>query len=141
MEQRRARTIGAFRTSGLNPRPTPRDPWDMPQATTVSLGTPSTTRRAQARADAATGVHLGAPPRVPVGTPTTEVWLEAMRVRVPTAWAIAMTSARGRSQLLLREPDRGPVHVVVIDADGELRELMGIPEDIVADLITKHFRA
>lgn len=141
MKQRRARKIGAFRLSGHNPRPTPLDPWDMPQGHTVQLGTPTTTRRAEARANAAVGVHLSDPPRVPVGTPTTEVWLEAMRVKVPTTWAVSMTSARGRSQLIIREPDRGPVHVLVIDADGNLRELKGIPEDILADLIAKHFRA
>lgn len=137
-KSKHARSIGAFRSSGLNPRPVPRDPWDAPQGHTVALGSPRDSQRARERADAATGVHLADPPRVPADSAVVAVHLEGKRVRVPADWGVALSSAKGRAALHLLEPG-GVLHVLVIDADGQLRELAGMSGDLVSDLRRQHF--
>ena len=104
----------------------------------VSLGGPRTSRSAQARADAAEGVTLIDPPRMPTGTPLVGVRMDGVEARVPLGWGIALSSARGRDALYLREPS-GILHVLVVNADGEVRELAGVPADLVADLLAQHF--
>jgi hypothetical protein len=73
-----------------------------------------------------------------MGAAVVAVHLDGQRVRVPADWGIALSSARRRDALYLREPS-GALHVLVIDADGQLRELAGLPADLVADLVAKHF--
>lgn len=147
MKTPRARVIHAYRSSGLNPsgysRPPappqqPADPWGDLDGHAVSLGRTRGAERVQARVNAAPGVLLGDPPRVPAGDAVIAVHLDGVRVRVPTNWGIALSSARGRNALHLREPD-GALHVLVLDRDGELRELHGLPDDLVRDLVAQHF--
>ncbi|KAA9131162.1 hypothetical protein [Microbacterium caowuchunii] len=134
-----AREIGAFRTSDHNPQPQHAAASGSVEGTNVSLGTPSASQRAQARVNAAQGVKLGEPPRVLKGTAVVAVHLEGKRVRVPADWAVAFSSARRRDALLLREPC-GTLHVVVVsDTDGLLHSLDGLPEDLVRDLVRRHF--
>jgi hypothetical protein len=88
--------------------------------------------------DAAPGVTLGDPPRVPAESAVVAVFLEGHRVRVPLDWGLSLSSTRGRDALYLREPN-GTLHVLVINVDGRLRELCGLPDDLVRDLMAKHF--
>jgi hypothetical protein len=88
--------------------------------------------------DAAQGVTLTDPPRVLAGTPLVGVRLDGVEARVPLGWGIALSSARGRDALYVREPG-GALHVLVVNADGEVRELAGIPADLVSDLLAQHF--
>ena len=138
MKTRYAREIGPFRTSGVNPRPAPAVAPVGAEGVAVSLGGSSRSQRVQARVDAAPGVVLGDPPRVPAETAVVAVYLEGHRVGVPLDWGLSLSSARGRDALYLREPN-GTLHVLVIDADGRLRELLNLPDDLVQDLLRKHF--
>ena len=144
-----ARTIHAWRSSGTNvpgysrpptqqaPQP-PADPWD-DDGTTVSLGRSKAAERVRARVDAARGVSLGDPVRVPAEAAVVPVYLDGHRVRVPVDWAISISSRQGRDVLHLREPRGDALHVLLIDSNGVLRELHGLPDDLVRDLVALHF--
>lgn len=126
---------------GVYVAPDPWSLWDAPHGHTFHLGTPGARpakSSAQERADAATDAFLGDPPRVPKDSAVVPVYLDGHRVRVPVDWAIALGSGQGRDQLYLREPS-GVVHVLLLDRKGALRELLGIPADLIADLVAKHF--
>lgn len=126
---------------GVYAAPDPWLLWEAPYGRTAHAGTPgarAAKSSAQARADAATDAFLGDPPRVPKDSAVVPVYLDGHRVRVPVDWGIALDSGQGRDQLYLREPS-GMVHVLLIDRKGALRELHGIPADLIADLVAKHF--
>lgn len=148
MKTRHARVIHPFRTSGTNApgysrpavqqAPQQPDPCDDLDGTTVSLGGSGTAERVREQVDAARGVYLGDPPRVPAEAAVVPVYLDGHRVRVPVAWAISLSSRQGRDVLHLLEP-RGVLHVLLINSDGVLRELHGLPADLTRDLIALHF--
>lgn len=115
--------------------------WETPYGRTAHAEAPgarAAKSSAQARADAATDAFLGDPPRVPKDSAVVPVFIDGKRVRVPVDWDIALGTGQGRDQLYLREPS-GMVHVLLIDRKGALRALHGIPADIIADLVAKHF--
>ncbi len=126
---------------GVYSAPDPFDAWLASSKRSMQQSTPSrsvASQRLQARADAATGVTLGDPPRVPADSAVVPVFLGGQRVRVPVGWGIALSSSRGRDALYLHEPS-GALHVLLIDKEGQLRELHGLPADLVADLVALHF--
>ncbi|KAA9154748.1 hypothetical protein F6B41_12290 [Microbacterium lushaniae] len=67
------------------------------------------------------------------------VHLDGQSVRVPAEWEISFGSSQGRDMLYARDPGTRVLHVFVIDADGRLRELQGLPPDLIEDLVGKHF--
>jgi hypothetical protein len=78
------------------------------------------------------------PPKVPAASAVVPVFLDGKRVRVPVDWSIAIDSSHERSQLYLREPS-GELHVLLLDRQGALREMAGLPDDLVADIVAKYF--
>lgn len=142
---RAARVIHPWRTSGTNapgysrppqPAQAPQgdaDDWDEPRGHTVSLGTQNVSQRVQARVAAMTGLSYVDPPRFPKSEPTTEVFIDGSRVKVPSAWRVSISSSRGRDALYVID-STDTMHVLVIDPAGQLRELSGIPEDFARDL-------
>lgn len=126
---------------GVYAAPDPWLLWEAPRGRTAQPGTPgaqAAKSSAQARADAATGVSLVDPPKVPAASAVVPVFLDGKRVRVPVDWSIAIDTSTERSQLYLREPS-GTLHVLLLDRDGTLREMAGLPTDLVSDLVAKYF--
>lgn len=133
---RAARAIGAFRTSGLNPRPTPQPAYapESAEGDTVHLGSSRAAQRVQARVDAARGITLCDPPQVAAATPAATVHLDGVPVRVALGWSVALSS-----RALYMLDTRRDLHVLVIDSEGDVRALQGLPSDLIADLIAAHF--
>ncbi|NYF30063.1 MULTISPECIES: hypothetical protein [unclassified Microbacterium] len=126
---------------GVYAAPDPWLLWEAPRGRTAHPATPGargTKSSAQARADAATGVSLVDPPKVPATSTLVPVFIDGKRVRVPVDWDIAIDSSHERSQLYLREPG-GTLHVLLLDQQGLLREMAGLPADLVSDLVAKYF--
>ena len=145
MKSTHGRKIHPFRMSGHNPRPhrpqavqSPSDDWDEPQGHTVALGTQSASQRAQARVAAMTGLAYSDPPRVPVDAALVAVAIDGARVRLPVDWEFAITSKSNRDVLIAREPN-GMLHLLLLDGNGTLRELSGVPEDVKRDIAAWKF--
>jgi len=136
----------------------PRAPWvahpeaySAPQQTTQAAQPPNVARqppptlgrsraaqRMQARVDSATDLVWGDPPRVDPATPAAMVWFVDQPVRVALGWGIAFSSRQGRDALYLLSP-RGELFVLFVSRFGDVRQLQGLPEDIVRDVIRAYF--
>lgn len=146
MKSTHGRKIHPFRMSGHNPRPqppqagpSPSDDWDEPQGLMVSMGSQNAAQqRVRARVAAMSGLGYVDPPRVPVGTAVVGVNIDGARVRLPADWELAITSKNNRDVLLAREPN-GVLHLLLLDANGKLRELTGVPDDLMRDIAAWKF--
>lgn len=139
---RPARKIGAFRTSGVNPRP---EPPQQPAGTPVRSAPRAVPQRpadARTASEALEGLqHAAADPRPALVTPrfrsTSGPWIQlgAHQTRVPTDVAISTTRARdGRYIAVIAHLDQsdepGKVQVLVDTTEG-VRELLGLrPEQL-----------
>ena len=96
------------------------------------------TPRMQAHLSNTQGVTLGEPPRVPASTTTISVFIDGTRVRLPSDWTIAFSSSKGKDTLYVVDSEKR-LHVLTLNADGELRELHGLSADLVSDIVTWRF--
>ena len=103
-----------------------------------SLGRSRAAQRMQARVDAATDLSWGDPPRVDPATPAATVWFVDQPVRVPLGWGIAFFTRQGRDCLCLLSP-RGELFVLFVSRFGDVRQLQGLPEDVVRDVRRAYF--
>jgi hypothetical protein len=78
-------------------------------------------------------VVLGDPPRVPRDEPCSIIFVSGVPVRVPVGWSAAVGHSQRGDSLYLREGD-GRMHVLTVNADGEVRELQNLPADLLRDL-------
>lgn len=145
MKSSHARIIHPFRSSGLNPRPQPReapqspsDDWDAPPVRTMSLPPRKPTPRMQAHLANMEGVTLGEPPWVPASAPTVAVFIDGMKVRLPANWAIAFSSSGGKDTICAVDAEN-TLHLLTLNADGLLRELHGLSADLVSDIMRWRF--
>ena len=139
------RRIGAFRTSGVNtpgysrqqpqqaPQQAPEAPQQRPMPGTLRIGPGRPSPRMQAHIANVKNVTAGPPPRVPKDGPTVTVFLDGERVRLPSDWTLAFSSAKDRDVVYALEPS-GALHVLVIHAGGELRELQGLTTELIDDI-------
>lgn len=109
-----------------------------PRQSAPALGRSLAAQRMQARVDAATDLVWGDPPRVDPATPAATVWFVDQPVRVPLGWGIAFSSRHGRDALYLLSP-RGDLAVLFVSRFGDVRQLNGIPDDVVRDAIRAYF--
>lgn len=134
MRTRHAREIGAFRYSGHNDRPQPVSaPIELADDVAVSLGGSHHTRALKARLDAVQGVTLGDQTRVPRDDPAAVIFLSGAPVRVPAGWSAAVGHSRHGDSLYMRESS-GRMHVLTVNADGQVRELQNLPADFLRDI-------
>lgn len=136
-----ARRIGPWRSSGLNQPGYSRPPQSAAEPSedlAVSLGTSRAPQRVQRRLEAAQGLILGDPPRVDPATACATVHLDGEPFRVPLGWHVAFSSRRGRDALYVLDDRRG-FHVLIVDSEGQIRELQGLPADLSEDLRRAHF--
>lgn len=95
-------------------------------------------QRVQQRVEAANDLTWISPPYVDPATPAATVWLTGEPVRVPLGWGIAFSAKQGRDCLYLLTP-KTELHVLFVSEDGEVRELGGIPDDVVTDVLRAYF--
>ncbi|WP_350352500.1 hypothetical protein ABS642_05165 [Microbacterium sp. A8/3-1] len=88
--------------------------------------------------DAATDLSWVDPPGVDPVTPATTVWLTDQPVRVPLGWGIAFFTRQRRDCLCLLSP-AGELFILFVSQDGDVRQLQGVPDDVVRGLISRHF--
>ncbi|MFJ2542799.1 hypothetical protein [Microbacterium sp. NPDC087589] len=145
MTSRAGRKIGAFRYSGVNPRPQPQpttqaaqQPQQRPQPGTLTIGPGRPSPRAQAHLDAAKDTRLTDPPRIPASAPTVSVHIDGAKVSIPSDWAVAFSSRNDKDVLYGLEPS-GKLHVLVINGSGQLRALDGLTDALVSDIIRWRF--
>jgi hypothetical protein len=103
-----------------------------------AIGRSRAAQRMQARVDAATDLVWGDPPRIDPATPAATVWFVDQPVRVPLGWGIAFFTRQGRDCLCLLSP-RGELFVLFVSRYGDVRQLQGLPDDAVRDLIRAYF--
>jgi hypothetical protein len=84
------------------------------------------------------GVRLGDPPRTPTSSATVPVYIDGLRVRIPSDWAVAFSTSKGKDTIYVVDSEKR-LHVLTLSADGELRELHGLSEDLIADIMTWRF--
>lgn len=92
----------------------------------------------QARVDAATDLSWSDPPWIDPATPAATVWFVDQPVRVPLGWGIAFFTRQRRDCLCLLNP-QGELFVLFVSQRGDVRQLQGIPDDVVSDLIRAYF--
>lgn len=149
MTSTHGRKIGAFRRSGLNPRPQPPQaaqqppaaptaPQDAPNNGTVRIGPKRPSPRMRAHVAAIASVTTGPPPRVPKGADMVTVMLDGAKVPIPSDWMLSFSSGKDRDTLLALEPS-GELHLLVVDAAGQLRELQGLSKEFVDDMFRWKF--
>lgn len=83
-------------------------------------------------------VTAGDPVRVPVDAPTVDVHLDGNRVKIHASWSLAFSSKNARDVLYARD-ETGTLHVLVVGDDGVLRELYGLSEALVSDIVAWRF--
>lgn len=116
----------------------PVDDWDAPRVRTMSFPPRKPTPRIQAHLANMQGVTLGDPPRVPASTTTISVFIDGTRVRLPADWSIAFSSSKGKDTIYVVDSAKR-LHVLTLNADGELRELHGLSADLVSDIVAWRF--
>jgi hypothetical protein len=84
------------------------------------------------------GVTLGDPPRVPATAATVSVFIDGTRVRIPSDWVIAFSTSGGKDTVYAVDGAR-KLHVLTLNADGQLRELSGLSAGLVADIVRWRF--
>lgn len=119
-------------------RQQPAQPTDGSPQPPQSLGRSRAAQRMQARVYAATDLSWGEPPQVDPATPAATVWLVDQPVRVPLGWSIAFFTRQGRDCLCLLSP-RGELFVLFVSVHGDVRQLLGLPEDVVRDAVHAYF--
>lgn len=138
MPTRAAKVIHPFRTSGHNApgyshSTAPQDAPEQTEGLSVALGTGSPSKALRTRLDAADGITLGEPPRIDPATPAATVFFDGVPVRLPLGWSAAVANSAYGNTLLLRELS-GELHVLTVNDDGDVRELVGIPDDLLRDV-------
>lgn len=116
----------------------PQQPAARPPGGTMRMRDTRASQRVQQRVNAATDLSWTSPPPVDPATPAATVWLSGEPVRVPLGWGIAFSSRQGRDALYLLSP-KSEAHVLFVSDDGEVRELAGIPDDVVTDILRAYF--
>ncbi|WP_431072108.1 hypothetical protein [Microbacterium phyllosphaerae] len=148
MTSRHGRKIHPFRTSGVNepgysrpaqqPTQQPAREPERPKSHFLTIGHGHNAQRVQARLDAATDVTLGDPPRIAAAHPAVTVHLDSVPFRLPLGWAFSASSPRGKDVLYALD-DKRVLHVLIVDGNGDVREIQGMPADLIADLIAYRF--
>jgi hypothetical protein len=69
-----------------------------------------------------------------LATPAATVFLSGEAVRVPMGWSVAYGHGRHGASLYLRAPGGGALHVLTVTEDGDVRAVLGLPEDLLSDL-------
>ncbi len=150
---RAAKKIHPFRSSGLNSRPTPPQAPQQPapvvgrQQRPTPRTAPQSATQARTMADALAGLQratVGQAPHLvmPRFLDTSGSWLRLGKheTRVPKDSAVSCSRAQdGRDIAVVADTgEEGRVWILVDTADG-IRELVGLPEQMRAELRQEHF--
>ncbi|MCI1019391.1 hypothetical protein HWD99_12210 [Microbacterium sp. C5A9] len=82
--------------------------------------------------------HLTDRPRVPASAPRVSIYLDGSKVSIPADWHIAFSSAKGKDTMYAVEPN-GVLHVLTLDPQGRLRELSGLTDALIEDIMSWRF--
>lgn len=145
MTSTHGRKIAPFRMSGHNPRPTPPRaaqqpslPREAPSRGTMRIGPQRPSPRMAAHLANVENVTAGPPPLVPKSGPTVAVFLDGEPVRIPLDWMLSFSSQNNRDVLYAIDTTN-VLHVLVVDAGGELKALHGLTADLVDDIYRWRF--